>query len=283
MSPGSLPETKDAKRDYTGSTTTLMGPDAPRDVDASLQPVLAARTKEVLIDRGGLHEVAGIVAELLRDETFSRGITRKLDYSQELFLKYEFGLPEDEMKKFLETVNALPFIKAQTGEGNRFSLDIGSATGRYPCLLQRNFGFRAHGIDIASGAIEFSNKHKVVDGWPRFLCGDARELNKHFPDQRFHVITCMMGTFDHIGQDEQENVLRKIEGALYPGGVAIISLWDTECQHLAYLSIYNETQKEQIRKNSPLVPKWRNCSGAQALRRLRSDLSVCCLKSSFMT
>jgi len=241
-------------KDYTGVTTSLLGPDAPRDVDESLKSILAGRSQEVSIELGDLKRVREVVRELLDDKVFSRGIRSdisQLDYDIQLFLKYDFGLPEDEMKKFLETVNALTHFRNQLGNPAPLqSLDIGSATGRYPSLLTR-LGFQAHGIDIEERAIEYSRKKTGDAKWPKFTLGDARVLEKYFDRSiAFDVITCMMGTFEHIPIEDQDLLIKSILPRLKPGGVAIISVWDVECPHLSYLSIYDESQKELIRRNS---------------------------------
>jgi SAM-dependent methyltransferase len=240
-------------KDYTGSTVSLLGPDARRDVDPSLAAVIKARSRETLLQPGDRDAVRAAVGYLLKNDTFSRGLRRDsshLGYDIQLFLKYEFGLPEDEMKKFLETVNALPHFEEQLARNRPCtSLDIGSATGRYPRLLT-DIGFRAYGIDIAEDAINYSTKQSEGP-WPLYVRGDATELDKHLPlDLRFNVVTCMMGTFEHIPRDEQPALLRTMHNRLATSGVAIISVWDVECPHLAYLSIYDEVQKEMIRKNS---------------------------------
>ena len=170
----------------------------------------------------------------------------------QLFLKYDFGLPEDEMKKFLETVNAFPYFQEQvqaSKSGAYTSLDIGSATGRYPMLLSR-LGFHSYGIDREKEAIAYSIGQIKNAAWPKFIHGDALDMRSHLDaDVHFNVITCMMGTFEHIPKEKQESLVTQMRERLAPGGVVIISVWDVECRHLAYLSIYGEDQKELIRQN----------------------------------
>lgn len=72
-----------------------------------------------------------------------------------------------------------------------------------------------------------------------------------FTDERFDLVTCMMGTFAHIPQGDQKVVVDRIFASLRKNGCIAISTWDLECEHLAYLSIYNEKQKDVIRTNSP--------------------------------
>jgi SAM-dependent methyltransferase/tetratricopeptide (TPR) repeat protein len=240
------PESTPRRADYTGITISLLGPDAPRDVDTNLISVLKARTAEVLIDPGERESVSQIIKKLRGNERFCRGITGVgLDYTQKLFLKYDYALPEDETKKFLETVNLLYL----TGDSKpTSSLDIGSASGRYPTLMTW-LGAKAQGIDIEKEAIKYAEEQKGVNEWPKYQVGDARRLP--FKTPLFDLVTCMMGTVAHIPADDQQRVVTQIFDALLPGGCVAISTWDMECSHLAYLSIYNENQKDIIRKNSP--------------------------------
>lgn len=177
-----------------------------------------------------------------------------MDYTLELFLKYDYALPEDETKKFLETVNLFFFIP-QLNETEAFvgaTLDIGSATGRYPMLFSWLGAHKVCGVDIEQRAVDYA-KSKVEEDWPstqpEFEVCDARDLIYKTPT--FNLVTCMMGTFAHIDKADHAQVLQNVFNALKSGGGFAISTWDLECEHLAFLSIYSETQKELIRSNSP--------------------------------
>jgi 2-polyprenyl-3-methyl-5-hydroxy-6-metoxy-1,4-benzoquinol methylase len=243
-------ETTPPRIDYTGLTTSFLGPDAPLDVDSSLQEVLRARTSEILIQPGERNKISEIIRKLRDNARFSRGITGTgLDYDQELFLKYDYALPEDETKKFLETVNLLYLLK-ETDLANKSTLDIGSATGRYP-MLMRWLGAQSYGMDIEPRAIEYANRQKESEEeFPKYFNADA---TKTFPSDipKVNLVTCMMGTFAHINNKEQETVINLIYDCLVKDGFLAISTWDLECSHLSYLSIYNEVQKDTIRRNSP--------------------------------
>ncbi|MEO7768567.1 MAG: methyltransferase domain-containing protein [Ferruginibacter sp.] len=243
------------RKDFTGYFISLLGPDVPKNVDKKLTNIIEARTKEILIDPSEVSKVRFITGDLLSDKNYSRGIKKDfslLDYDQQLFLKYDFGLPQDEMKKFLETVNAYEyFSNAARLSDHPLSLDIGSATGRYPSLLKR-MGFNAYGIDIEEAAILYATEKKPAEEeWPKYICADALDLDQYLrPGLHFNLVTCMMGTFEHINKSMQEVLVSKLFNRLRPGGVCIISVWDKDCPHLAYLSIYDEGQKELIRENS---------------------------------
>jgi SAM-dependent methyltransferase/WD40 repeat protein len=240
--------------DYTGSTINLLGGDVGRSgVAESLHQVVKARGAEVPLDSSEVQNVYGNIDQLLLDSNFSRGITGNLTYDLQLFLKYDYGLPEDELKKFLETVNLLDLVQLADISD---SLDVGAATGRYPLLLAGK-GKRAQGVDIAPEAVSYSEKKKSELSefrdaeYPKFHCDDVRNLDARFPPDSFDLITCMMGTFAHIPRQEQLEVLQKMYRALRVGGHCVISTWDVECTHLAYLSMYDETQKNKMRLNSP--------------------------------
>jgi len=136
------------------------------------------------------------------------------------------------------------------------TLDIGSATGRYPTLMTW-LGAQAYGIDIEPNAIEYAKK-LVTEGqeWPKYDVADAK--NMAFGANEFDLVTCMMGTFSHISHKDQASVINSIYRSLKPRGCIAISTWDLECEHLAYLSIYNEKQKDIIRANSPSVIEIKN-------------------------
>jgi len=249
-------ESTPRRADYTGITLSLLGPDAPRDIDKSLKNVLKARTAEILIAPGERARVSKIIRNLRSNKRYCRGITGVgLDYTQELFLKYDYALPEDETKKFLETVNLL-YLTGNTKLA--VTLDIGSATGRYPTLMMW-LGAKAYGIDIERRAIKYAKDLRGSDEWPEYRVADARKLP--FEKAMFSLVTCMMGTFAHIPARDHQGVMSQIYDVLAPGGCIAISTWDMECGHLAYLSIYNENQKNTIRKNSPSTASMRQMLG----------------------
>jgi len=239
------------RSDFTSLTIGLIGPNAPKhDLADELKSVMQARTAEVLIQPSERERVAHIIQELRANEHFCRGITgTRLNYDQELFFKYDYALPEDETKKFLETVNLLYLL----GESiPPVTLDIGSATGRYPTLM-RWLGAKSYGLDIEPHAIRYATA-KVEDlEFPKYIIADARNLP--FKGGRFNLITCMMGTFSHVPREDQQPTLSQALDALLPGGHVAISTWDMACSHLSYLSIYNERQKDLIRQNSPSIER----------------------------
>jgi SAM-dependent methyltransferase len=235
------------RSDFAGLTIGLIGPNAPKhDLADELKGVMQARTAEVLIRPSERERVAHIIQELRANERFCRGITgTRLNYDQELFLKYDYALPEDETKKFLETVNLLYLLGDSIPS---VTLDIGSATGRYPTLM-RWLGAKSYGLDLEPKAIKYAMTKMEDSEFPKYVIADARHLP--FTTAQFNLIICMMGTFSHVPREDQQSTLDQVFDALLPGGHVAISTWDMDCSHLSYLSIYNERQKDLIRQNSP--------------------------------
>lgn len=235
--------------DYTGLTASLLGPDTPRihEVEEPLLPIVVARTAEILMEEGERSRMHRTVAELLSEPVIDIRTERAgLEYTIDMFLKYDYSLPEDQLLKALEAVTLFSVID---GASIRRSLDIGTATGRYPALLARR-QVEAYGIDHEPDALAYAQSKLPPDAeWPKFLEGDALKLT--FTESPVDLVTCMMGTFSHIAREEHERALAKFANLLGEGGRLVVSTWDIECDFLTYLSMYSEDQKERIRANSP--------------------------------
>ncbi|HWU87688.1 MAG TPA: methyltransferase domain-containing protein [Kofleriaceae bacterium] len=225
----------------------LLGPDVPRmlDVDQSLRPILHARSKELAVTVEERKRILSVISEhgLVQDAGIPQS---ELDYDVVTYMRYDRSVPEDEAKKSLELVHALDCI-GRYGPF-RTSLDIGSATGRYPTILA-NLGVAAFGLDVEPEAVEYARRKRGDASNPEFRVGDARTLP--FEDERFDLITCMMGTAAHFPPDDLERVLGEIRRCLRPRGISILSTWDIECVHQTFLSIYSHAQMEEMRRNSP--------------------------------
>jgi SAM-dependent methyltransferase len=168
-----------------------------------------------------------------------------IDYDVAAYMRYDASVPEDEAKKSLELVHVLDAVK-RYGPVSR-SLDIGTATGRYPTILA-GMGIQAFGIDVEPEAINYARKKTAGAANPDFRVGDARALM--FEDGTFDLITCMMGTAAHFPPGSLGSVLTEAYRCLKRGGVMILSTWDIDCPHLTFLSIYSHAQKEEMRRNS---------------------------------
>ncbi|MGB2712081.1 MAG: methyltransferase domain-containing protein [Conexibacter sp.] len=188
------------------------------------------------------------VRELASDPDYFRAKPRAgIAYARHTLESYDCAHPEDEIKKLLETIcllNELDVREIPIGA----SLDIGSASGRYPGLMAR-LGWRAAGIDCSPSAIAYARSFVgPTDAWPIYVHGDARSIP--FPDEEIDLVTCMMGTFAHVPREDQAIVIREIRRVLRPQGLVAISTWDSDCSHLSFLSLYDQAQMTQLQSNS---------------------------------
>jgi SAM-dependent methyltransferase len=232
--------------DYTGLTVSLLGPDVPRanEVDASLRRVLDARAKEFAVTADDRRRLYGALQWHLSSAQPWRAGTGTLSYDVAAYMKYDYLLPEDEIKKELELLNLLAAID---GASLRRSLDIGAATGRHPRNLASR-GIAAFGVDIELEAMAYARAGCAKGPYPQFTVGDGRQLP--FRDDTFDLVTCMMGTIAHMPAVGQEQLFRDVARLLAPDGLFVVSTWDVDCRHLAFLSMYTHAQKEMIRRNS---------------------------------
>jgi len=223
------------------SISQLLGPNVPRpaETDGQLYPVLEARTREMrssdVVYKRRLHAVrrlqAGGAFYVQRDSA--------LRYNTSAYWKYESAPLEDNSKKHLEAVNFLAEVDLTP---MIHSLDIGTATCRYPILLER-FGLRSYGIDISSSGYDF---HRSAGGlFSRFAQADGCALP--FASTSFDLVTCMMGTFNHLTSSDIPRFLSECKRVLRPGGKVVIGCWDIECPFLSYLTMYSLAQLAQLR------------------------------------
>ncbi len=242
------PRIDDSRVDYTGMTVSLLGPEVPRDneVDSSLLPVLVARSEQELgikqVERDQLNEALILFGNVVTPVTTRHD---SLDYDALQYIKYDHPLPEDELKKNLELVHLLSRTKPAIGQT---SLDIGTATGRYPNIFAQ-LGYEAYGIDIRDAGFKYAvDKQKAQPGKVHLQVGNAESLP--YDNGQFNLITCMMGTFAHFDPLKRSKIFGEARRVLAKDGSFIISTWDIECSHITYLSIYSQDEIEQIRANS---------------------------------
>ena len=230
--------------DYTGLTVSMLGPDVPRDkeVDASLQPVLAARMSELFLPPGERTRLLTAIDVMDSQSVFSASSLPPLPYDAAAYIKYEFSPPEDTVKKFLEMAAVVAELEGVTPHK---SLDIGTATCRYPQFLS-DFGIKfTYGIDISANGF----RHMCERGmrFNRFIQGDGRSLP--FADESMDLITCMMGTLNHLYPVDRVQLLLEARRVLVRGGILLCGIWDTNCPYQSYLSMYDNTEKLMFRSN----------------------------------
>lgn len=233
---------------HPGLSASLLGPDVPKinEVDASLTPILNARKTELHLsssERQRLDAALSWYREVHEQEHEEEAKT--ISYDTTAYLKYDYLPAEDGLKKKLELLNLIASIEGENGI--RVSLDIGTATGRHPTVLNSR-GIEAHGVDNNEDAIRYAIRKLGDREFPKLKVADARQLT--YDDNSFDLVTCMMGTFAHIEPEDHSVVLAEISRCLRPGGILVISTWDIECRHLSFLSMYSHHQKELIRRCS---------------------------------
>jgi SAM-dependent methyltransferase len=193
---------------------------------------------------------AELSGDLIREEERSSpGLSarRSDNYDAVSYLLYEYGAPDDEAKKHMEA-ELMATVIADLPNGGR-SLDVGCATGRWPEWFARK-GFEAHGYDISRESIDICSRR--AEQLPELglsfelydICNGAR-LRDHFD-----VITCMMGTFNHVPPDSRDAFLSGIHDSLAEGGRFVVSVWNSSSPFCEYLGLDLQVAKEALRRNS---------------------------------
>jgi len=173
-----------------------------------------------------------------------------LDYDLVRLLKYEWASRPDHAKKLLEHDRVLTHLRRMgclppvTGA---ISLDIGCATGRYPAIFAE-LGFLAMGWDTSPQAVALSRYRLHANTNVQI---DQRDLLNHPPlPNSLSVITCMMGTFNHLQRPDQERFMALALQALRPGGAIIVSSWNPACTMGDLLQIYTPEEQAAITAGS---------------------------------
>jgi len=228
--------------DYTMITVSMLGPDVPKDneTDSSLSPILTARLAELSLppeERTVLFEALDQLDQL---KVFSESDLPPLAYDLAAYTKYEYAPPEDTVKKHLEMTSV---VVALAGREIRRSLDIGTATCRYPQFLGRLGVPETFGIDISRHGFDHMRSRGMT--FDRFIQGNGLQLP--LPDNSVEVVTCMMGTLNHIPADNRASLLAEAHRVLQQGGLLLCGIWDTDCPYQSFLTMYNEVEKEGFR------------------------------------
>lgn len=224
-------------------------------------------SKNTLATPSGL---ASLIPRVVTQST-SRSITKKLfpaldalshspleeagngvEYSPLTYFRYEYSKRSDSAKKILERIEVEKFLSNQFGgmpvsvSPPLCSLDVGCATGRYP-LWFSTMGFRAAGYDINDDAINFSKR--ICESNPDIRIEKKNIVDEHPEEDTYSVVTCMMGTFNHIPDAIVGSFLEWIYKSLKVGGVFIFSVWNAECSYLGQLDLYTREDKESLSRN----------------------------------
>lgn len=167
-------------------------------------------------------------------------------YERNRYMSYDASNVHDDAKKVIErhlVGDTLRALKVNQGK----SLDIGCATGRYP-LWFASMGFDAVGFDIDESSIEICQEKSVGKTNVRFE--QRNLLDNHSDDDKFDVVTCMMGTWNHIHADQHHRMAGRIREVMNPGGVLFASLWNPDCFYPGFLAFYRRDEREFLLRNS---------------------------------
>jgi len=174
---------------------------------------------------------------------------KDISYGWINYLKYEYPNRADNAKKILEKNSVSSFINAIKVHNNAkpVSLDIGCATCRYPLWLS-NMGFHAVGYDINDTALEICQQ--VAKNNPNIEIKKKNILESDFVVDQFSLVTCMMGTFNHISRNGHNRFVEWIYKSLKKDGSFIFSTWNIKGIFTNYLYFYSSEEKEYIKENT---------------------------------
>lgn len=66
----------------------------------------------------------------------------------------------------------------------------------------------------------------------------------------FSVITCMMGTLNHLPPWQHAKLFSWVRESLKPGGLFVVSSWNARCPYTSFLHFYTREETELIERNS---------------------------------
>ncbi|MEA2666103.1 MAG: hypothetical protein QOI11_3047 [Candidatus Eremiobacteraeota bacterium] len=172
-----------------------------------------------------------------------------IHYDSRKLLQYEWSDRADHAKKILEKRRIDELVRELVARDGQLlsSLDIGSATGRYPLWFNEH-GFHAVGYDISPEAVAMARLTARGRTNIEFHVRNVLEIEPE--PERFAVVTCMMGTLNHIVPEQQERLFAWVRASLRPGGVFLFSSWNRECPYTSYLRFYTRAEQEFIERNA---------------------------------
>ena len=175
-----------------------------------------------------------------------------LNYGVINYIKYEYPNYADHAKKILEknTVDSIIRKLDLVQRSTPWSLDIGCATCRYPLWLS-SLGFNAVGYDIDDDAIKICKAR--AEGNERVTIQKKNILDHPAEADRYSLVTCMMGTFNHVPRSQQSHFVRWVYDSLKVGGAFVFSSWNNDCPYNTHLHFYNRHEREHIRANTQTI------------------------------
>lgn len=233
---------------YTGFTASMLGPDVPRsaEVDPELLPMLEARLTELSLSQRDRTAAVRAFELMTEKGVLAAPRLNPLPYDPGAYVRYEHAPAQDTCKKHLEMLNLLSCLDLDLIQS---SLDVGTATCRWPQFLQAA-DIEAFGIDIHASGFRYMRARGMQ--FERFALADGARLP--FTDRSFDLVTCMMGTLNHLPVAARPGLVRELYRVTRPGGRVAISMWDTECPYQSYLTMYSSEEKAIFRRQPLSVP-----------------------------
>ncbi|MEU4995760.1 class I SAM-dependent methyltransferase [Streptomyces sp. NPDC021622] len=186
------------------------------------------------------HSPESLVRDLEARGLLGNSDSRIAAYDALFYVQFDHTGLHDSVKKRLELVQLLTAVGDVSAV--RTSLDVGSGTLRYPQVLNR-FGVRSYGIDLSDAGVRVCVDEQWAAG--RFAVADGTAMP--FRDGSFDLVTCMMGTVNHLSADQRERFLAESFRTLRPGGLLVVSAWDPACRFQTFLSFYSPAEMAQLR------------------------------------
>lgn len=140
--------------------------------------------------------------------------------------------------------------KSRPAEGARI-LDLGCGIGRHSIELAKR-GFAVTGFDYCNAYLAEARKAKrnaKIGPRLRFVQGDMRTLEQHFPPENFSLVILLFNSFGYFDNHREHcRVLCQIASILKPNGALVMDMMD-----LAGL----ERHWRKVRKNGDILGPYR--------------------------
>ncbi|MGW2651052.1 methyltransferase domain-containing protein [Streptomyces sp. NPDC001393] len=204
----------------------------------------------------GTGSPAATVDALDRYGVLPSSVEHTISFDASWYRNFDATSAADSAKKLLEMVGI--FSAVDIGAVRR-SLDIGSGTLRYPKALAA-CGVESVGIDLSTAGVRGMPREAAK----RFVCADGTRLP--FREGVFDLVTCAMGTIDHLPPALRAPFFAEVWRVLTPGGVAAVGAWDPRCPHLTFLEMYSAAERDELRNLLVLPDDLVALAGRQGFR-----------------
>lgn len=187
----------------------------------------------------------------------------RIHYTSNWLMTYEICLPQEDRKLKDAELNRVKSIVADWWQRKRLRsvrlLDIGTCTARYPLELNQLFPDSEQvelvGIDDDEDALRVAKEKASGINRIRILRWDFLESGSPFDeDQKFDVITCMLGTISHFcaESDNLQKSIVRIRDLLADEGLLFIGSWsDFAVGNKQLLSIYSADDCQRLVRWTP--------------------------------